>query len=202
MCQLPRPMAADVIKTCLQHGTSAQIHVRFLWSVSPSFLAQLRIVLPPLSSQQAALIAYACQAMDATDVAKKARGLQANGGENHQRPPEDVSVIEPSAGLHNDQPEIGLETRRNSSEMEASMMVIKEKIERFNEEIITILEAGKRFFAEAAQSFEGNLVQLHHQHMERWEEELEVLQSMDIANEEIWCRLGTAQSHFTCHRRA
>eukprot|EP00850_Spirogloea_muscicola_P003880 SM000016S01868 [mRNA] locus=s16:333224:335708:+ [translate_table: standard] len=112
-----------------------------------------------LSFQNVALIAYACQTLDATDVAKKARGLQSNGGENLQRPPEDVSVSEPSAGLQNDQPEIGLENRRNSSEMEANMMVIKEKIERFNEEIITILEAGKRFFAEAAQSFEGNLVQ-------------------------------------------
>eukprot|EP00850_Spirogloea_muscicola_P018760 SM000175S03307 [mRNA] locus=s175:75255:77886:- [translate_table: standard] len=159
MCQPPRPMAANVIKTCLQHGSRAHIHVHILRSVSPSLDHTCALCyLNGLSSQKVALVSYACQTLDATDVAKKARGLQANGGENHQRPPEDVSVSEPSAGLRHDQPENALENRRNSSEMEANMMVIKGKIERFNEEVITILEAGKRFFAEAAQSFEGNII--------------------------------------------
>ncbi|GAQ80214.1 hypothetical protein KFL_000490040 [Klebsormidium nitens] len=85
------------------------------------------------------------------------------------------------------------EVRRGSDAVEQSMEEIRIKMETFTDMVSRLLENAKTFFSQTLQSFEDGLVELHQQQMQKWEDELTALRTLDYDNEDALARLTHAQ---------
>lgn len=81
-----------------------------------------------------------------------------------------------------------------SETMEANIRQIQEKMEAFTQQVSGLLEAGKNFFTEMSNEFEERIIIIHQEQMNKWQEEIELLRSIDSLNEDINGRLYDAQS--------
>eukprot|EP00250_Pteridium_aquilinum_P035475 c9478_g1_i1 orf=96-587(+) len=91
-------------------------------------------------------------------------------------------------------PEKGaLPERAMSAEMEANIQEIRQKVQQFTQQVSGLLEGVKTFFAETSNAFEERLVLLHQAQIDKWEEEIKLLETIDSENEDINFRLSNAQ---------
>ncbi|KAJ7977772.1 Knotted 1-binding protein [Quillaja saponaria] len=75
-------------------------------------------------------------------------------------------------------------TITGSEEMEFNISHILEKIEQFTQMVSELLEAGKTLFKELSDQFEERLIMVHKEQIEKWQEEIKYLRSLDASNEE------------------
>ncbi|KAJ4727962.1 Knotted 1-binding protein [Melia azedarach] len=80
-----------------------------------------------------------------------------------------------------------------SEEMELNMTSILEKIEHFTQMVSELLESGKTMFKELSNEFEEQLIMLHKEHIEKWQEEIKELRLLNDANEEAGAILHNAR---------
>lgn len=80
-----------------------------------------------------------------------------------------------------------------SEAMEANIQLIREKMERFTQQVSGLLEAGKNFFLEMSNEFEERIILIHQKQINKWQEEIQLLRTVDSMNEDISARLHDAQ---------
>ncbi|XP_016502082.2 uncharacterized protein LOC107820310 [Nicotiana tabacum] len=71
-----------------------------------------------------------------------------------------------------------------SEQMEAEIANILDKMNHFTQQVSELLESGKSMLKELSYEFEERLIQIHKEQMEKWQEEIKELRSLDTANEE------------------
>ncbi|KAG4909876.1 hypothetical protein JHK87_055992 [Glycine soja] len=71
-----------------------------------------------------------------------------------------------------------------SEEMELSISLILEKIENYTQMVYELLESGKTMLKELTNAFEGKLIMIHKEQVEKWQEEIRELCALDASNEE------------------
>ncbi|KAM7276108.1 hypothetical protein ACFE04_017974 [Oxalis oulophora] len=80
-----------------------------------------------------------------------------------------------------------------SEEMELNITQIHEKIERFTEMISGLLESGKSMLKELSDEFEEQLITMHKEIIEKWQDEIKELRFSDASNEETNAILHNAR---------
>ncbi|KAL9435407.1 hypothetical protein AB3S75_021641 [Citrus x aurantiifolia] len=80
-----------------------------------------------------------------------------------------------------------------SEEMELNITGILEKIENFTQMISELLESGKTMFKELSNEFEERLITIHKEQIDKWQEEIKELRSLDASNEEASAILHNAR---------
>ncbi|KAK4282646.1 hypothetical protein QN277_014000 [Acacia crassicarpa] len=80
-----------------------------------------------------------------------------------------------------------------SEEMELNVSNIMEKIENFTQRVSELLESGKTMFKELSNEFEERLIMIHKEQIEKWQEEIKELRTLDASNEEANIVLHNAQ---------
>ncbi|KAI3996307.1 hypothetical protein MKX01_026775 [Papaver californicum] len=83
-----------------------------------------------------------------------------------------------------------------SEEMESLINGVLEKIERFTQQVADMLEAGKTLFKDLSNEFEERIIGIHKEQMEKWQEEIKELRTLDAMNEEANTRLHMTRSVF------
>ncbi|MCL7023908.1 hypothetical protein MKW94_000340 [Papaver nudicaule] len=85
---------------------------------------------------------------------------------------------------------------QGSEEMESLINGVLEKIERFTQQVSEMLEAGKTLFKDLSNEFEERIIGIHKEQIEKWQEEIKELRSLDAMNEEANTRLQMTRSLF------
>ncbi|KAK7392158.1 hypothetical protein VNO78_20588 [Psophocarpus tetragonolobus] len=80
-----------------------------------------------------------------------------------------------------------------SEEMELSVSLILEKIENYTQRVSELLESGKTMLKELSDEFEEKLIMIHKEQVEKWQEEIRELRSLDASNEEANALLHNAR---------
>ncbi|XP_028770944.1 uncharacterized protein LOC114728241 [Neltuma alba] len=80
-----------------------------------------------------------------------------------------------------------------SEEMELNISNILEKIENFTQRVSELLESGKTMFKELSNEFEERLIMIHKEQIEKWQEEIKLLRTLDASNEEAHIVLHNAR---------
>ncbi|KAF8394775.1 hypothetical protein HHK36_020990 [Tetracentron sinense] len=80
-----------------------------------------------------------------------------------------------------------------SEEIELNITHVLERIERFTQLVSELLESGKTLFKELSNEFEERMITIHKDQMEKWQEEIKELRSLDASNEEASALLHNAQ---------
>ncbi|KAI3833303.1 hypothetical protein MKW98_006402 [Papaver atlanticum] len=85
-----------------------------------------------------------------------------------------------------------------SEEMENLINGVLEKIERFTQQemVSEMLEAGKTLFKDLSNEFEERIIGIHKEQIEKWQDEIKELRSLDAMNEEANTRLHMTRSLF------
>ncbi|KAI3898024.1 hypothetical protein MKW92_029855 [Papaver armeniacum] len=83
-----------------------------------------------------------------------------------------------------------------SEEMESLINGVLEKIERFTQQVSEMLEAGKTLFKDLSNEFEERIIGIHKEQIEKWQDEIKELRSLDAMNEEANTRLHMTRSLF------
>ncbi|KAI3898020.1 hypothetical protein MKW92_029851 [Papaver armeniacum] len=83
-----------------------------------------------------------------------------------------------------------------SEEMESLINGVLEKIERFTQQVLEMLEAGKTLFKDLSNEFEERIIGIHKEQIEKWQDEIKELRSLDAMNEEANTRLLMTRSLF------
>ncbi|KAG8366660.1 hypothetical protein BUALT_Bualt17G0102700 [Buddleja alternifolia] len=84
----------------------------------------------------------------------------------------------------------------NSEQMEIEIAHILEKINNFTQMVSELLESGKSVMKELSNEFEERMILIHKEQMEKWQEEIKKLRSLDAANEETDALLHNAKYLF------
>ncbi|XP_058770354.1 uncharacterized protein LOC131643998 [Vicia villosa] len=88
----------------------------------------------------------------------------------------------------------GFETNLVGSEdMELNISLVLEKIENFTQRVSELLESGKTMFKDLCNEFEEKLIMIHKEQVEKWQEEIKELRSLDASNEEANALLQNAR---------
>ncbi|MCL7042541.1 hypothetical protein MKW94_021506 [Papaver nudicaule] len=85
---------------------------------------------------------------------------------------------------------------QGSEEMESLINGVLEKIERFTQQVSEMLEAGKTLFKDLSNEFEERIIGIHKEQIEKWQDEIKELRSLDAMNEEANTRLQMTRSLF------
>ncbi|MCL7047397.1 hypothetical protein MKW94_014423 [Papaver nudicaule] len=85
---------------------------------------------------------------------------------------------------------------QGSEEMESLINGVLEKIERFTQQVSEMLEAGKTLFKDLSNEFEERIIGIHKEQIEKWQDEIKELRSLDAMNEEANTRLQMTLSLF------
>ncbi|GAB2287047.1 hypothetical protein Dimus_021434 [Dionaea muscipula] len=80
-----------------------------------------------------------------------------------------------------------------SDEMEQGIARIFEKVDKFNQQVSDLLEAGKALFHRLSREFEERVLMMHKEQIEKWQEEIKELRVFDATNEEMSVRLENAK---------
>ncbi|GLJ19784.1 hypothetical protein SUGI_0358500 [Cryptomeria japonica] len=80
-----------------------------------------------------------------------------------------------------------------SKAMEDTIQQIQEKMEQFTQRVSGFLETGKNFFMEMSNEFEERIVMIHQEQIDKWQEEIQLLRTIDSINEDMIARLNDAQ---------
>ncbi|KAI3981133.1 hypothetical protein MKX01_032273 [Papaver californicum] len=83
-----------------------------------------------------------------------------------------------------------------SEEMESLINGVLEKIEQFTQQVADMLEAGKTLFKDLSNEFEERIIGIHKEQMEKWQDEIKELRTLDAMNEEANTRLHMTRSLF------
>ncbi|KAI3961652.1 hypothetical protein MKW92_015501 [Papaver armeniacum] len=83
-----------------------------------------------------------------------------------------------------------------SEEMESLINGVLEKIERFTQQVSEMLEAGKTLFKDLSNEFQERIIGIHKEKIEKWQDEIKELRSLDAMNEEANTRLHMTRSLF------
>ncbi|KAI3934366.1 hypothetical protein MKW92_015637 [Papaver armeniacum] len=83
-----------------------------------------------------------------------------------------------------------------SEEMESLINGVLEKIERFTQQVSEMLEAWKTLFKDLSNEFEERIIGIHKEKIEKWQDEIKELRSLDAMNEEANTRLHMTRSLF------
>ncbi|KAI3962907.1 hypothetical protein MKW92_041093 [Papaver armeniacum] len=83
-----------------------------------------------------------------------------------------------------------------SEEMESLINGVLEKIDRFTQQVSEMLDAGKTLFKDLSNEFEERIIGIHKEQIEKWQDEIKQLRSLDAMNEEANTRLHMTRSLF------
>ncbi|KAI3877500.1 hypothetical protein MKW92_051407 [Papaver armeniacum] len=83
-----------------------------------------------------------------------------------------------------------------SEEMESLINGVLEKIDRFTQQVSEMLDAGKTLFKDLSNEFEERIIGIHKEQIEKWQDEIKQLRSLDAMNEEANARLHMTRSLF------
>ncbi|KAH7439743.1 hypothetical protein KP509_04G074200 [Ceratopteris richardii] len=86
-----------------------------------------------------------------------------------------------------------LEERPISAEMESNIREIRQKVEQFGDQASGLLKTVKDYFVEISNVFEVRLAELYQTQIDKWQEEIKMIATIDSENEEMSFRLGNAQ---------
>ncbi|KAK6157636.1 hypothetical protein DH2020_011884 [Rehmannia glutinosa] len=81
----------------------------------------------------------------------------------------------------------------NSEQVEIEIAHVLEKINNFTQMVSELLESGKSMLKELSNDFEERMILLHKEQMEKWQEEIKELRTLDAANEDIDALLQNAK---------
>ncbi|GAA0146167.1 hypothetical protein Leryth_011233 [Lithospermum erythrorhizon] len=70
---------------------------------------------------------------------------------------------------------------------------ILEKINNFTQQVSELLESGKLMLKELSNEFEERMILIHKEQMEKWQDKIKRLRSLDASNEEIDAMLQNAK---------
>ncbi|XP_054816038.1 uncharacterized protein LOC129315908 [Prosopis cineraria] len=96
----------------------------------------------------------------------------------------DMEEEEDEAGAHIEEKDESEMHVAGSEEMELNISNILEKIENFTQRVSELLESGKTMFKELSNEFEERLIMIHKEQIEKWQEEIKELRTLDASNEE------------------
>ncbi|KAI3924994.1 hypothetical protein MKW92_040222 [Papaver armeniacum] len=83
-----------------------------------------------------------------------------------------------------------------SEEMESLINGVLEKIDRFTQQVSEMLDAGKTLFKYLSNEFEERIIGIHKEQIEKWQDDIKQLRSLDAMNEEANARLHMTRSLF------
>ncbi|KAK6917960.1 hypothetical protein RJ641_016382 [Dillenia turbinata] len=89
--------------------------------------------------------------------------------------------------------EEGMTNEMASEQMDIEIACILEKMESFTQLVSELLESGKALLKELSNEFEERMISIHKEQMEKWQEEIKELRSLDASNEEFNALLHNAR---------